>query len=161
MIRDVRKEDVVAICTIYNYYIVSTTITFEETPVTQSEMSNRIDDITSNLPWVVYEYEGKVIGYAYASKWKTRSAYRYSAELSVYIDVNSKGKGIGTKLYTNLIEKLKELGYHSIIGGIALPNNESVRLHEKFGFKNVANFVQIGFKHNTWLDVGYWQLLLS
>jgi len=161
MIRTVELTDAAAICEIYNYYINNTDITFEEILLTQNEMESRIKNITETLPWVVWEEEGIVVGYAYASLWKTRSAYRFSAELSVYIDKDSKGKGIGTKLYEEVIKEVKAKGYHSVVGGIALPNEASVGLHEKLGFKKVAHFEQIGFKHNTWLDVGYWQLFLN
>ncbi|MCX7746001.1 MAG: GNAT family N-acetyltransferase [Clostridia bacterium] len=161
MIRKVNLADSKAICDIYNYYISNTTITFEEAQVTQEEMNNRIKDISSKLPWIVYECDGVVVGYAYATIWKARSAYRYSAELSVYIDVNHKRRGIGSELYRYVIELLRDREFHSAIGGIALPNSASVRLHEKLGFKKVAHFEQIGFKQNTWIDVGYWQLFLN
>lgn len=124
-------------------------------------MKSRIENITSKLPWVVYEREGEVIGYAYASIWKVRSAYRYSAELSVYIDVNHKGRGIGSELYKHLIDELRQRDYHSVIGGIALPNDASQKLNEKYGFNKVAHYKEIGFRHNKWVDVGYWQLFLN
>ena len=102
--------------------------------------------------------DNQIIGYAYASKWKERSAYRFSAETSVYLDINQIGKGIGSKLYEYLLNEIKKLEIHSVIGGISLPNKPSQLLHEKFGYKKVAHYKEIGFKFNQWIDVGYWQL---
>lgn len=161
MIRDVEPKDYEAICNIYNYYIKNTTITFEETALTYNDIKNRVEDKSTMLEWIVYEVDNKVVGYAYASRWKARSAYRYSVELSVYIDMHYKGNGIGSKLYSYIIEELKNRRFHSIIGGIALPNAASEGLHEKFGFKKIAHFEQVGYKLDKWIDVGYWQLLLN
>ena len=87
--------------------------------------------------------------------------YRYSAETTVYLKPQSTNKGIGTALYKSLIEEMKALQVHSLIGGIALPNNGSIALHEKLNFKKVAHFTEVGFKLNKWVDVAYWQLLLN
>jgi phosphinothricin acetyltransferase len=121
-------------------------------------MSARVREIQSTgLPWLVAEDAGAVAGFAYASKWKTRSAYRFSAESSVYIAPERRGDGIGSRLYTALIAELERLGLHTVIGGIALPNDASVRLHEKLGFVKTAHFAEVGFKFGAWVDVGYWQ----
>lgn len=158
MIRSVTIEDSKQLIDIYNHYIENSTATFEEEPIDVIEMKKRIEEIIPKLPWIVYQKKGDILGYAYASPWKSRSAYRYSFEISIYIKFNSQRKGIGTKLYTELIKHLKILGAHSIIGGITLPNDSSIKLHEKFGFKKVAEFEEIGFKFGKWLNVGYWQL---
>jgi phosphinothricin acetyltransferase len=113
---------------------------------------------SSTLPWLVAELDEQVIGYAYASKWKARYGYRYSTEVSVYLDTEHGGQGIGSKLYSDLFPILRERGIRNIIGGIALPNDASVALHEKFGMKKVAHFPAIGIKFDRWIDVGYWQL---
>ena len=157
MIRKVELIDSSDICEIYNYYINNTIITFEEEPVTNEEMEKRIKDVSKELPWFVYEEAGKVLGYAYATKWKTRSGYRYSVELSVYINKDFSNRGIGSQLYKYLIDSLKEKEIHTLIGGVALPNDKSVKLHEKLGFEKVAHFKEVGYKFNTWIDVGYWQ----
>ncbi len=157
MIRTVKLNDAKPICDIYNYYIKNTTVTFEEEAVSTDEMENRINAISYEFPWHVYEVDGKVVGYAYVTKWKARTAYRYSVESTVYIDVNYKGRGIGTSLYKHLLEELKKRGFHSVVGGIALPNDASIALHEKLGFAKVAHFKNIGFKFDKWVDVGYWQ----
>jgi L-amino acid N-acyltransferase YncA len=161
MIRKVLPEDAKQICDIYNYHVANTIITFEEEPVTENEMKQRIESITSKFPWLVYEEDQVIAGYAYAAQWRTRSAYRYAAETTVYIHEDFKGKGIGTALYTKLIENMKALSFRSLIGGVSLPNNASIALHEKLHFKKVAHFEQVGFKLNRWIDVGYWELLLN
>ncbi|MCA9027938.1 MAG: N-acetyltransferase [Planctomycetaceae bacterium] len=161
MIRDVQGHDAGAICTIYNHYIQTSVITFEEEPVSTAAMQNRIDEVTGSLPWIVFDSGETVIGYAYATKWKSRCAYRYSAESTVYLSNGEIGKGIGTQLYKPLICRLQLLGLHSIIGGIALPNPASVALHESLGFEKVAHFKEVGWKMNRWVDVGYWELILQ
>lgn len=104
--------------------------------------------------------DGDVIGYAYASKWKGRCAYRFAVETSVYVDSSARGAGVGTVLYEALFAALRGRGIHAAIGGIALPNEASIALHERFGMKKVAHFEQVGFKFGRWIDVGYWQRLL-
>ncbi len=159
MIRIANINDAESICNIYNYYIQNTVITFEEESVSILEMEKRITAITSNLPWYVYEENEKIIGYAYAGKWKERSAYKHSVELSVYVHNEHQGKGIGKRLYEVLITELKSMKMHVIIGGMSLPNEKSQKLHESFGFEKVAQFHEVGYKFGKWIDVGYWQLI--
>lgn len=161
MIRKANLSDASDICTIYNKYIEGTSITFEEEPVTEDEIRSRIKEITRHHPWLVYEKDGKVTGYTYASRWKERSAYRYAVETGIYINESYTGQGIGTELKGALIAKLKEQSIHSIISGIALPNPASIALCEKFGFEKIAHFKEVGFKMDKWIDVGYWQLILK
>ncbi len=161
MIRTVKNNDIQQICDIYNYYIENTIITFEEKPVSQKEMKNRVIEITSSFPWLVYEEAGQVIGYAYASKWKGRCAYRFSIESTVYIKKDAQGKGFGTKLYKILLAELKKVDIHAVIGGIALPNEKSQGIHKKLGFKKVAHFSEVGYKFDKWIDVEYWELILN
>lgn len=160
MLRSCTPADAPQICDIYNYYVRETVITFEEAPVAEREMAGRIAEITTRLPWFVWEADGEIIGYAYASAWKGRAAYRHSVESSVYLAPHVTGKGVGTKLYAALIDELRQRGLHCVIGGAALPNPASVALHEKLGFAKVAEFREVGFKLGRWVDVGYWQLLL-
>lgn len=159
-IRRVSPDDTEAICAIYNHYVKNSCISFEEESVTTLEMSRRIIDVTESLPWLVMESEGVVDGYAYATKWRARSAYRFAVEISVYLSQTSIGKGYGTNLYLNLIDDLSALGVHTVIAGISLPNDKSIKLHEKMGLKKVAHFEQVGFKNQQWIDVGYWQKTL-
>src|SRR5688500_5125373 len=161
MIRKASLKDTKEICSIYNYHVANTIVTFEEEHVSENEMRQRIEDIGSKFPWLVYEDDHVIAGYAYASQWRTRSAYRFAAETTVYIHEDFKGRRIGTALYARLIEEMKALSFRSLIGGISLPNDASIALHEKLHFKKVAHFEQVGFKLNHWIDVGYWQLLLN
>jgi len=160
MVRSATKSDASAICAIYNHYVLNTPVTFEEEVVTKEDMAARIAKVQSGYPWLVAEREGIVVGYAYASRWKSRCAYRYSVETTVYVDNNVCKSGIGSELYVQLIADLKKISMHSLIGGIALPNTASVALHEKFGFRKVAQFEQVGWKFDRWIDVGYWELIL-
>ena len=161
MIRSVISSDVHAITAIYNHYISYSSITFEEDEIDFDEMKTRIEQVTLHLPWLVYVEDDIVIAYAYATPWKARSAYRYSVETSIYVDHRSQKRGIGSALYTRLIVELKNRNFHTIIGGITLPNVSSIRLHEKLGFKKIAEFEEVGFKFGEWRNVGYWQLLLK
>ncbi len=160
-IRDANVDDAESIASIYNPYVLNTSISFEEAAVSVIEMAGRIADVhAAGLPWLVAEVDGVVAGYAYATKWRVRHAYRFSVESSVYLGPASAGKGMGTTLYRALLDRLREGGYHLTIGGIALPNAASIALHEKLGFEKVALFKEVGFKFGAWADVGYWQLSL-
>lgn len=160
MIRDVKLEDSKIICAIYNHYIKNTSATFEEEEVTNSIMLDRIKNVSRNFFWIVYEERGRVLGYAYVSPFKSRSAYKNTVECSIYIKDTESGKGIGSSLFSELIRRCKEMKLHTIMGIITLPNEGSIALHEKFGFKKVGHFKEVGFKFNRWVDVGSWQSLL-
>ncbi|MDF3822492.1 GNAT family N-acetyltransferase, partial [Leptospira sp. 96542] len=147
MIRSAHPADAEAIVGIYNHYVANTTVSFEEQPVSVEEMRRRIDAIqAAGLPWLVLEEAEQLLGYAYAGKWKERSAYRYSVETSVYLQHGSQARGLGSRLYEALFSALTERGIHAAMGGIVLPNEASVRLHEKMGMKQVARFEQVGYK---------------
>jgi L-amino acid N-acyltransferase YncA len=160
MLRNVCIDDASAICDIYNHYVQRSPVTFEEIPVTAAEMQSRILKVTETLPWIVSEEDGKLIGYCYASKWRERSAYRYSVESTVYLQPGSVGKGKGSELLAALLADLRTREIHCVIGGVALPNPASVALLEKFGLRQVAHFREVGYKFGAWIDVGYWQLVL-
>jgi len=160
-LRSAVATDAETIADIYNYYIQNTVITFEEEPVSAQTMAARLAEVqNASLPWLVAELDGALIGYAYANKWKVRSAYRYSVETTIYLEPGREGMGIGKRLYSELLSLLRAQGIHVAIGGAALPNDASVALHEKLGFERVATFRQVGFKHSRWVDVAYWQLML-
>lgn len=161
-IRSVATHDLERMAAIYNHYIRHTAISFEEVEVTIDQMAERVDAVTSSsLPWLVAERSGHVVGYAYAGKFHQRSAYRFTVEATVYLAHDMPGNGIGTQLYSELFARLERQDIHSIIGIIALPNQPSVALHEKFGFRKIGHFSEVGFKFNTWHDVGYWQVVLA
>lgn len=160
-IRPAGPADAAAIARIYNHYVEHSCITFETEPVGARAMAARIAETAGlTLPWLVALQDGELLGYAHASRWKGRCAYRYSVESSVYVDPAHAGRGIGRQLYTALLEAIGAAGMHTVIAGIALPNDASVRLHERLGFAPVGRFAQVGHKLGRWVDVGYWQLLL-
>lgn len=162
MIRDVQIDDAARLAEIYNPFITESIITFEETTIGGQDFEDRIDTILGyNLPWIVWEESGQLAGYAYATRWRTRAAYRHSCEAAIYLDPSHKGKGIGSSLYAHLFERLKILQFHTVFGLVSLPNPASVRLHEKFGFKKVGVLKETGRKFDHWIDVGIWQLMLS
>lgn len=160
IIRPATENDAQAIADIYNYYVLNTTVTFEEEAVTAEAMRERIQEIIVRYPWLVCVIADEVVGYAYAAPWKVRAAYRFSAETSVYLRHGLSGKGMGSALYTELLKKLREQKLHGIIGGMALPNKECIALHEKFGFGKVAHFKETGFKFGKWIDVAYYEKVL-
>lgn len=161
IIRPAGQQDSAALCEIYNHYIAHTFITFEEDLLSSNDMGERQQQVqAAGLPWLVAEDQGVVIGYAYGNRWKERSAYRHTAEVTVYLEPSSLGRGAGSGLYHALFSALKESSVHIVIGGIALPNEASVALHEKMGMKKVAHFNEVGFKFGEWIDVGYWQKIL-
>ncbi|BDU70532.1 N-acetyltransferase [Geothrix oryzae] len=160
MIRPVQPTDAPALAAIYNPYVRDTLITFEEEPVSVAEMGARIAKVTATYPWLVWEEDGAVLGYAYASTWRTRHAYRFAVETTVYLAQGHHGKGRGAALYEALLAELKHRGFHSALGCLGLPNDPSVRLHEKLGFKKVGHMTEAGWKFGAWVDVGFWERML-
>ena len=161
LIRDAIAADAPTLVAIYNHFVQHTIVTFEEAPVSAEEFARRMDGVLSAaLPYLVAEVEGVVAGYAYASRWKERSGYRYSVESTVYLAPASVGRGVGTALYRALFVRLTAWGAHAVMGGVSLPNEASVALHEKLGMRKVAHFEAVGFKFGRWVDVGYWQRVL-
>ncbi|WP_243323998.1 arsinothricin resistance N-acetyltransferase ArsN1 family B [Geothrix sp. SG200] len=160
MIRPVLPTDAPALAEIYNPYVRDTLITFEEQPVTAEEMGARIAKVTATYPWLVWEEDGRVLGYAYGSTWRTRHAYRFAVETTIYLDRGHQGRGRGVVLYQALLDELKQQGFHSALGCLSLPNAPSVRLHEKLGFRKVGHMTEAGWKFGAWVDVGFWELLL-
>lgn len=161
IVRNASEADATELARIYNYYIDKTCVTFETEAVDSKEMLQRIDATSEiPLPWLVAEDDGQIVGYAYASRWKGRCAYRFAVESTIYLDAAQMGKGIGQRLYLDLIEAIRSHSMRSVIGGISLPNDASVRLHERLGFKKVGHFERVGYKLDQWVDVGYWQLQL-
>jgi phosphinothricin acetyltransferase len=161
VIRLAKPADAAAIIAIYNHYIETSTISFEEEPVSVEVMAQRIEDVNNKFAWYVYEHEGRIAGYAYATAWRVRRAYRLSVESSVYVSKDYPKLGIGSALYRHLLDDLKKRGISVVIGGIALPNPASIALHEKIGFEKVAHFKKVGRKFEKWIDVGYWQLVFE
>ena len=161
-IRMAELTDAVSLAGIYNHYVLTSYATFEIDPIEIEEMERRIDDsLTGGLPFLTAANDNDICGYAYAQPYKLRAAYQHSAEISVYVCPESKAKGIGTALYEVLFERLRGSGVHAVIAGISLPNEASIRLHERFGMTKVAHFLEVGRKFDRWIDVGYWEIILG
>jgi L-amino acid N-acyltransferase YncA len=160
-LRDATPGDAAAIAAIYNYFVINTTISFEEEGVSAEAIAQRIAGVQqAGLPWLVAVVDGEIAAYAYATPWRVRPAYRFSVESSVYVARDKARRGLGRALYDVLLARLREADIHLVIGGIALPNDASVALHEAMGYKKSAHFSEVGRKFERWVDVGYWQLRL-
>ena len=157
-IRPAAPSDAAKIAAIYNHYIAETVVTFEEEVLSTKVLEQRMADVRSAaLPWLVAENRDGIVGYAYGNRFKDRSAYRFCAETTVYLAHGREGHGIGTRLYTELLEALRAQGVRTAVGLIALPNPASVTLHEKLGFVHTGTLKGVGYKLERWVDVGYWQ----
>ncbi|HFI0234504.1 TPA: N-acetyltransferase family protein [Streptococcus suis] len=156
-IRSARIEDAADLVAIYAPYVENTAITFETQVPTVSEFASRIEKTLGNFPYLVAVEEGKILGYAYASTYYARAAYDWTVELSVYIQQEARGKGIGTMLYDALEEELIVRGFKNLLACIALPNPASLALHEKRGYEQVAHFKKVGYKFDTWHDIVWLQ----
>lgn len=157
-IRAAIRADSQSMVDIYNHYVSHTTATFEENGLSVSDFEDRVKAVlASGLPWFVCESDEGVQGYAYARPWNSRSAYRYTAEVSIYVSPIASSKGMGSQLYTALFNELRLRDIQQIIAVITLPNDRSIALHEKLGMRKAAHLSQVGFKFERWLDVGYWQ----
>jgi L-amino acid N-acyltransferase YncA len=159
-IRAATAADAEAVAAIYAPIVRDTVISFEEKAPDAAEFARRML-AEPRLPWLVAETADGIAGYAYASAHKPRAAYRWSADVSIYLDVAHRGQGMGRALYQRLIAEVRGLGYVSVFAGVTLPNPASVGLHEAIGFRPVGVFRQVGFKHGAWRDVGWWHLPLG
>lgn len=161
MIRLAKESDASALLDIYAPFVVNTAITFDVQTPTLEEFIQKMKQIQQEAPYLVYEHEGEVLGYAYASSHRQREAYRWTRELSVYIREDAKSKKCGTALYTSLLELLRCQNYRTVLAGITLPNIPSVNFHERLGFYPVGVYDNIGFKLGKSHRVGWWQLMLQ
>jgi phosphinothricin acetyltransferase len=160
-IRMATVNDAKVLLEIYKPYVVETSITFEYEVPTQEEFANRITQTLHKYPWLVYEEEGEVIGYAYAGAYAAREAYKWSTTLSIYLKKAYHHKGIASILYKELMDLLKKQGFYTAYALITSPNPPSQRFHDKLGFTTMGVFPNIGFKHGEWKDVVYMQKILS
>lgn len=160
-IRMAETGDVESMLDIYSPYVLETPISFELTPPSIAEFRSRLADTLEKYPWLVCEAEGQIVGYAYAGAFKSRCAYGWSAESSIYVRKGFQSRGIGKDLYAKLLKILRTQGVVNVIGGMTIPNEASLKLHEHFGFEKVAQFKDVGYKLGSWWDVGYWQLQLQ
>jgi phosphinothricin acetyltransferase len=160
-VRSATEEDLVRVCEIVNHYIEHSVFNFRTEP-------QRIDEVRAlwaqrhqRFPWLVAGVDDRVVGVAYAGPWNDRAAYRWTVESTVYVEESAHGRRVGDALYTELLDRLRRQGFHSAVAVIALPNDPSVRLHERHGFTRVGELREAGFKHDAWHDVGFWQCLLD
>ena len=150
------KRDARQVAAIYYPYVINTPITFESEPPDGNDMSSRMENVLTSYPWLVCVHDDEVMGYAYGSQFRTREAYDWSVETTVYVREAAHGMGIGSAIYTSLLECLRLQGFVSAVGVIALPNHKSVMLHEKLGFREDGILPSAGYKNGTWCDVGLW-----
>jgi L-amino acid N-acyltransferase YncA len=160
-IRSGSINDAPSIQSIYAPIVSDTTISFEEVPPSTEEIAARIEKTLQSFPYLVAETSGQVIGFAYAGQHRARPAYRWSAEVTVYVAERARGHGVGRALYGALLPTLSEAGFHAAFAGIALPNAASTALHKSMGFDFVGVFREIGYKFGRWHDVAWWQRLLE
>jgi phosphinothricin acetyltransferase len=160
-IRPAAASDAAAIADIYAHYVRETVITFDTDPPSTAEMAERIASGGDLYPWLVAEEDGALLGYAYAAAFRTRRAYRFAVETTVYLRPGSQGRGLGSALYRPLLETLATQGFTQAVAAITLPNEASVRLHERLGFTHAGTYRQVGWKLGQWLDVGLWQRRLA
>jgi len=153
--------DAAGILNIYAPYIENTSLTFETEVPSAADFADRISHYLENWPWLVYEIDGKIAGYAYASRYRERTAYQWSVESSVYIHSDFHRSGIASILYTALFQFLKLQGFNTVYAVINLPNDKSVAFHEKLGFSYFATYEKVGYKLGQWKNVGWWKLSVN
>jgi len=154
-------RDGAACAAIYAPHVEGSAVSFEERAPAAAEMAARIERCGAGHAWLVAEREGEVVGYAYATAFNERPAYRWSASVSVYVAAGARGQGVGRALYEALFERLRERGFRMACAGITLPNAASVGLHQRLGFELVGVNREIGWKDGAWCDVGWYQLELT
>ena len=152
--------DASACAAIYRPFVEFSVASLEERPPTENEFASRIERISRRYPWLVATLDGEVIGYAYASEHRERAAYRWAADVAVYVAGTHHRRGAGRALYDALLALLRRQGLHIACAGITLPNEASVALHQAFGFTAVGIYRRIGWKAGAWRDVGWWSLEL-
>jgi len=158
--RPAGPADAAAIAAVYRPYVTDSVASFETVPPDAAELARRMT-AGPRLPWFVATRDGAVVGYAYAAAHRSRAAYRWSVDTSVYLTADERGSGTGRALYERLLPVLADLGYVTAFAGIALPNDGSVGLHTALGFTPVGVYRAAGYKAGRWHDVGWWQLPLQ
>jgi L-amino acid N-acyltransferase YncA len=160
-VRDANEHDAEACAAIYAPYVTDTTVTFEYEPPSPAEMARRIATAQRAHAWLVLEDDGQVVGYACAGPYKERAAYRWSSEVSVYLEMGRRRSGSGRLLYEALFERLAERGFRTLVAGMTLPNDASEGLHRALGFEPIGIFRRVGWKHGQWRDVAWAQRSLG
>jgi phosphinothricin acetyltransferase len=151
------QRDAEACAAIYAPFVNHSPVSFEEVAPTAEQMARLIEKTSADYPWLVAEASGHLVGYAYACAHRSRSAYRWAADLGLYVAEGHRSQGVGTRLCRALLELLARQGIHVAVVGITLPNPASVALSESLGFEPVGVYRRIGYKAGAWRDVGWWQ----
>lgn len=159
-IRPARADDFDAVAALTNHYITHTVIHFSTEPVTAAELRSAWETNAASYPFLVAHDSGRFAGFAKAALWRERRAYSWTTETGIYVTPELHARGVGTALYRALLQDLRDRGFHSVVAGVTLPNDPSVRLHEKLGFVSVGRVRRAGWKFGAWHDVGFWQLML-
>lgn len=154
------ESDAAAVADIYRPAVESSLASFEEHAPTSAEMAERMRATLARTPWLVAEHERIVVGYAYAGPHHQRPGYRWSVNISVYVAPGHAGRGIGRRLYDELLSVLRRQGFVNVYAGITLPNVASVALHEAIGMQRIGTYEGVGFKHGAWHDVAWYHLRL-
>jgi L-amino acid N-acyltransferase YncA len=160
-LRRATRADARGVLAIYGPVVRDTAISFEEEVPSEAELAERIATIGARFPWLVAERDGALAGYAYATTFRTRAAYRWTAESSVYVHEAHRGVGLARALMEALLDVLCALGYHTVVAGATMPNDTSARLHESLGFELAGTFPRVGHKFGAWHDVRFWTLDLG
>ncbi|HUP88369.1 MAG TPA: GNAT family N-acetyltransferase [Longimicrobiales bacterium] len=160
MIRLATPADAPQILDIYAPVVRETPISFEWEVPSADEIASRIEKVLAVRPWLVYEDEGRVLGYVYASVFRDRAAYQWGTEVSVYIDESARGRGLGCTLYTVLFDVLRAQNFITAIAGATVPNEATERLHLRMGFTEFGRYHSAGYKFGKWHDVVFWSLSL-
>lgn len=161
MIRSLHINDTKALLDIYNYYVLHTTVTFDIEALSIEAFEIKVNTINENYPFIIFEEDNEILGFAYGSRFRPKPAYDYVAESTVYVKHAAHGKGIGSILYKELIARLKQTKLHTVLGVLTIPNEASIKLHEKLGFEQVGYLKEVGLKFGEWQNVGIWQLKLD
>jgi phosphinothricin acetyltransferase len=159
-VRSATDGDLVRVREIVNHYIEHSVFNFRTEPQTIEEVRTLWGLRHQRFPWLVAVLDDDVAGAAYAGPWNERAAYQWTVEATIYVDPSAHRRGVGDVLYAELLDRLRGKGFHSAIAVIALPNDPSVRLHERHGFERVGHLREAGYKHGAWHDVGFWQCKL-
>ncbi|MER0122649.1 N-acetyltransferase family protein [Streptococcus sp. ZJ93] len=157
LIRTAQATDAAAIRAIYEPYVLKTAITFDLEVPSEEDFQRKIEQINERYPFLLAEYDGQVLGYAYASTYYDKAAYDWTAELTIYLDEEKRGSGLGSALYDALEKELTQRGFKNFVVCISLPNDASMAFHKKRGYEQVAHFKKVGYKFDTWHDIVWLQ----
>jgi len=160
-VRFADSSDAAAVARIVNHYIARSTANFRTEPQSAAEWEREIEAYGSRYPWLAAEFDGELVGLAYAKPWNARQAYDWTAEATVYVAEGQRGRRVGSTLYGELLKRLEAQGFRSVMAQVTSPNAGSEALHEAFGFKLLGTIEAAGYKHGEWRDVGIWQKTLA